>query len=919
MPLFLAVGLALSLLPGASAGWVLNPDNAWVVQEDIDAAEDALKAVNLYCDGGFKGEIDQEGGRSALEEGVGGSNTMLEILKEAPDQDGLSDTAAEKITVMWLMFKAGSIVFTIILLIVWGICCWTACPCCRCCRRCTCFGRWSGCEKRKKTSKVIKGIVVAAGCGIILGIIIAASMAFGGYNKAVDGFDNMACTSAKLLNGTLGGQESPYFIGMLPLLNEFFSIEKSLDHDSTFMNGVRGQLDLTLDISRSVGLASATFTLLRDAFSNIPQEIADNKHKCEFCNVMISPLEGVIDVLNGGIAAALDAARKEVGSQLSPEMSASLQKTFKSSADPLTSVKELVRNTFGFFTDTDQFLQVRGHLDGDSDDPQTMKYITMVLIVLALLLSLFMLMALVNFAFRETYGLTELKDLDGEFIPKYSKVTHRCAGCTWCCAWFYAILAFLVGGIMVAVNVPLAGMCLIMDDLSVDLLKDISPAIGMNLTGDQGDMLLDIIDKCFVPADLTLNPALVDILTVKDNDTAPKLTLREKIIDQVKDQIASKFDEVDAQLNSNDASLSNVSEIKDLLKMLDNPIDMMIIVDPDAGFESDDTYKALFLETALQGAFVSSVKCGNGQVSAEVPVIGNQTMLGVNNFVVKLEALGSRTSSRADCADLVTCSSGLNTQQSEACVAANNYVLLKQRIRDAATYRCDVFVDPVTGLDCDPLNMVGTFNSATSRTDYTSSCMDANGTMVRKQKMCTLSQFTQYIKGFATRVDKAMKRIDDTVDEVGTGISVGLRQLVDANIVGPIETIASGVTCGFLSSFYREMVNGFCYQGVYGFYMIGRSYVGCGVMAIFMTMLMYGLWRRSIDNVNMINDVMTTVVNYAEDDSGMPADAEPRKLAAGQPSEDLKVDDATEVSGDSALRGAAQAAGQPQSGEAVLA
>lgn len=46
------------------------------------------------------------------------------------------------------------------------------------------------------------------------------------------------------------------------------------------------------------------------------------------------------------------------------------------------------------------------------------------------------------------------------------------------------------------------------------------------------------------------------------------------------------------------------------------------------------------------------------------------------------------------------------------------------------------------------------------------------------------------------------------------------------------------------------MVEGLCYQSVVGVTRIGQSYLASGVFALFLIILMHGVWRRASDNLN---------------------------------------------------------------------
>jgi len=227
---------------------------------------------------------------------------------------------------------------------------------------------------------------------------------------------------------------------------------------------------------------------------------------------------GAIDLNEPSGEAQMDSFRKEVKSQFGPAKSAELKGSLRDAATPLTDVRKLLIDGLGFFTDTQSFGEVRGHLDGDG--PNTVKHLVNVIIALAVLLSALLLLTLTLFFMRERCGKTPS---DG---PKpYNRWVHRCACCSWCCSCRFAIFAFFVGGIMLAVSVPLAGMCLAMDDLDSATLADMKGTLKVNLTGDAGKTVNDFIDVCLNPKVRNADASLLDLVSVGVDANNSKVTL----------------------------------------------------------------------------------------------------------------------------------------------------------------------------------------------------------------------------------------------------------------------------------------------------------------------------------------------------------------------------------------------------------
>lgn len=102
-------------------------------------------------------------------------------------------------------------------------------------------------------------------------------------------------------------------------------------------------------------------------------------------------------------------------------------------------------------------------------------------------------------------------------------------------------------------------------------------------------------------------------------------------------------------------SIAQNDGMRQLIAMLGAPIDMMIVLDAAYMWQSDSDYQALFAMSTLATAFLSSVRCRTGTVASEVPSMGGQQIKGMDQFVGQLAALGTRTATRRDCADVVAC------------------------------------------------------------------------------------------------------------------------------------------------------------------------------------------------------------------------------------------------------------------------
>jgi hypothetical protein len=219
---------------------------------------------------------------------------------------------------------------------------------------------------------------------------------------------------------------------------------------------------------------------------------------------------------------------------------------------------------------------------------------------------------------------------------------------------------------------------------------------------------------------------------------------------------------------------------------------------------------------------------------------------GIDSFVASMTFFGATVPDPLSCAKKVACTDGASTVKGKACRAANNFMTLKKDLQTSNTFKCRKF-EKDDGSLCDVLNMVETFVGSGL---YTGDCLRADGTVKAKEYSCTLAEFTALTSGFNTRFDNVFKRMDGAAAVSMNKINVDMRKLVNVNIIDRITTVAEGLTCGFLGVAYQEFIDAACYAGVWGFTQISASYVACGVLTLILVIMMYVVWRISLDNFN---------------------------------------------------------------------
>eukprot|EP00933_Yihiella_yeosuensis_P020652 TRINITY_DN16509_c0_g2_i1.p1 TRINITY_DN16509_c0_g2~~TRINITY_DN16509_c0_g2_i1.p1 ORF type:complete len:898 (+),score=144.46 TRINITY_DN16509_c0_g2_i1:216-2696(+) len=794
-------------------------------------------------------DVDRKGARDKLLS-QSGDNVILKSMKQAKSSSELGTKVQENTSIGWLIGKAGPIVMTFIMFFIFIICCCTACPCCKCCRRC---------KGRHNVRKPVKLVFFISLCGIVFGLLVAASMSVAGFGKAVDGFEMTSCATAKMVDSTLNGQTGPYFLGMLPTLKVFQELIDSFNAGSAFLTQLGGVLDDTKAITAANNLASGTLGLLLDMMANKqnqkPQSSGgkDLLHDCELCTQLEKVLKPVKTNLDSSLGQALDAARSEVKKQLQGPKLKDLQGQIISATDPLKQVKEMVRDTFGDnIVKNDAFANITSNLRQFGTMGSAFLFIIGILIVTCGFSSVGL------WTFRE-----KRKYIEGEPV-KYRNGVHRCALCTWCWGFCYVMFAFFVGGLMVMLSIPFSGICLIMNDVNSQMLTDIGPSIGLNLTGTAGPMVNDIIDQCFRPVNPNANPLLLDIIYTMNG--TKKTTLKERIVDQTKTNINKQFDKIGQRNTSVD--LSNNDAMKTLKRTLrDTRIDAMMkprlrewnrdSLYQGMGFDQNSGNDKLMTFT-----IASSASCDDFYVPAENGPLSGSKIPGIWSFGYRLKNFSNLNTMipSAGCIRKADCSHTTPTSNAgQACRAGNNFMDLKAGLQGPKIFRCKSFY--VGAIKCDIKTMTETPPGSGK---YTNDCLAADGTLEAKEYACDISEFTTLVQDFDIRLDKVFKRLGTASTATMSKISVDMKKVVDTNVLAKIDAVANGVTCGFLNQAYQNVIDGMCFTGVVGFIQVADSYVACAALSLLLIILMYTVWRISVDNYNhIVEDEVKDLVTEA--------------------------------------------------------
>lgn len=813
-----------------------NAPNSYVSTTDREIATWAAAAVDKYCgDGGFVGEV--KASRDDLVGEIGGENIIVNGLMRFGEHKGgevdqdFGTIITEEVLQPWVFFKLAPMLFAVLTAIIWLFCCWSACcPCCRCCKR------------AHKHSIHIKAcqVVVITICFLAAMLCILATNV--GYGRLANGFDNMLCSGAKLLNVTLEGEAgSDGFIGVIPVLDKFHNLEMQLNEGSPLMNELGTILNSTADIEDALRLTSDSLKLLGEMLSepgNVrPRTNGTNEslyHVCLACETLGPLVTEIATGVEEGVGNALFKARAEVKSQLEGNRRSDLQQMLQQASGPIVDFKDQMSSALEPLVDPESDMDiVKGHIE-------SLVYQSIFLVHLGALALICGGCCAAGCFAKSSY------DPDGFEEP--GKCTKRCSCTVWCCSFLFLFMVFLSSGILNLVLIPTSGLCVMLADLDAQLIQDVAAGLDLQLTGDQGEMFEGMVDACWA-GKATSSDNLLDIIYTRDNhtgnNTGNKTYLRERMVGMVATPVDAAFAAINQALNGSITIGSN-PVFAQLTRSLSNASMMatMLPEPPYYGLTNDTNYSALALDAELiEAAFMTSTQCDAFELA------GLGRLNGISDFVTEMQGRYGAVepvAAHSCIKKVLNCTNATDPQRTQACMAGNNFLDLKRQLLDEKVFRCDLF--DVGGSFCDPLSMT----RAPSGT-WVNDCLRRHSDGYRytraEEKYCDLAEFSQYVQDFGARLSLAIDRLDNATVVTLDAISTDLRALIHRYFVGEITEVANGVTCGFMPGIVKQVIDGMCFQGVDGLKVTANMYQISALLIMILAIDMYILWRIAADNI----------------------------------------------------------------------
>jgi len=123
-----------------------------------------------------------------------------------------------------------------------------------------------------------------------------------------------------------------------------------------------------------------------------------------------------------------------------------------------------------------------------------------------------------------------------------------------------------------------------------------------------------------------------------------------------------------------------------------------------------------------------------------------------------------------------------------------------------------------------------------------------DGKATSKEKKCKLQEFTDYVSDYHGRLEKLIKHIDSVVGNYKPSIKNSIDLLLETHGASKAQSIANSATCNFIAGYYQELLNGACYQGIWGARRIAKCFVWAASLTALLVGIMYAVWCRAMTN-----------------------------------------------------------------------
>ena len=787
---------------------------------------DAAAYAAQYCSSASRSYTYSSSDANLLQYQVGDTNLFDDILLNADCPDVSSCATEYQTELVSTGLRAGvAILLGVITLLLWLLV--LPCACSRSCRR---SRIWCGMKEREKahdvTPRLLKYswvMLIVFLLGMVADVIAASIYA----SKFSEGSRSMMCETFSLpdeaLNGNVPGlYTDPYtgvslnytFIGSTAVAANVASINGYIEPGAPDIEQVPVTLSETTDLQFVVEEFGVYLQLMDSVFANAANSAVGNQ-ECFYCtaccggagsytdqllNQMPQTYAGLLLMLREGLeleltGTGLDNLRNAVAS--SELRIADFQTQFEDQiATPMLDQQTLLDTSLTWAN-----------------------IIVIVLIVSIIVPTLFILTNVWKGIFNSDQGVYS----DPNLIPQ--NPFHASTG--WCVSIWYAIIVFIVAGVL--------GLGGYMESATCETLTDFDTFVDQawSLYGSETSTSADTVDEFKTTIDTCFK------------STGSGDILGSIVVDETSGETAKEaISQVSAMALQFDAIYDIPPGVS--VKFTDEPIfvRMMAAMSEYRGLYmlSADTVNSLLSSNSYSD--FESQKVGLGG-SADCTGYPNLSIAGsIGSWIQEtMTAAGYEIDSGAAHVDVggaaaynaALDAAGINTGSSGTCPytgmdssAFGSLMSEKMGVLSSNTYRCDTIV--VTRTSDDHASVVGT------------------------PHVCTYAQWLVYWDNLATTLMAKATAIDVAQTATAAKIDAEIRQPVQHDIVGSVNILNTGLDCRFLNARWNNLYAAMCWEQTPGLVGLAYTIIALGVLGWIAMSLQFVIWRHLRDNRSLWKD-----------------------------------------------------------------
>ena len=840
------------VLVGVATGWAQSVT-------DRQTLDQAQALVQKYCPV-ESSEINYEESRKTLELSAGNGNIVYDVLLQTAaavregETQNLASVLQDTVSPIFAIRKATPLLMAVLLWVVWHFACWfICCPCCMRCCCCCCQAKW-------KFGRVLAfQLLLWTSFALLAAAVVSlCAMSAAEHESIEQGIQGTGCYSAQLLQDAVAGSRSLNFVGLVPAWEALDELSRGLDPNSSFLEGVRGLLDATVELERAVNLVRdmlVSLQLLLDNSHN--QNPPGYLHSCAVCEPLSIALVELVGLFDDGVALAMNTVRREVEAQLDGERVGNLRRTIQEAKEPVETMKEQMLQQLGYFVKEadDGFQKGTEALAGESS---ILYFGFLGVLFLAILVVIVGFLALTCYSSCHRGG--------EEPDPCVVRVS---SGSSMCASYIFAGTLFLIGGILLLVSMVGGGVCLAMVDFDQQTGETLLESLGVP-TDDSIRLALKLADQCMsLKSDIESNATrnVADILELPDPFKAPGTmsSLRRLMSDYVVSQINGVFE------------LLELVMANQPLRLADNPI-----LTKFRGYVRSVNMKAMFWPLPTDIAdhpvyssmpivfYPISILCDDLFLPSSLPEqLANVYAPGLDSMVVdgiatgggpRIPGLFDDQSVTWDCPSRLEGDCSGSNYGSGACEAAKAFVIeRKLPLLTQPLFRCRYLQKPgaPAGTRCDVEDMYKVNGS------WINSCVHPNNTVTFFEQTCNITEFEENVRSFDLWFYRIFQYMDDIVEALVFRVADDLRALVYLHLVDPVFSLLDQLDCSFMQNFWKGLTDSLCFRAVSSFQVISSYYVWVASLALVMVGVMYIAWRISRDTADAFDPSSHTVVTRA--------------------------------------------------------